>query len=78
METSSPVTVLHFECFQEAYFSALEENRLIRIGGDEDSYAGFILSEKVEKSELALNLPHLWDFQFAISPLDSCGFSTGQ
>ena len=40
--------VLHFWCFQEANRSSLEENVLIRMAGDKDSYVHLNLSEKVE------------------------------
>jgi hypothetical protein len=37
--TSSPLPILHFWCFHEVIRSSLEENVLIRIAGDENSYA---------------------------------------
>jgi hypothetical protein len=43
------MSILHFECFQEADCSSLEENVLIRIAGDKDSYADFVTREKFEK-----------------------------
>jgi hypothetical protein len=41
--------ILHFGCSQEANRSSLEENVLIRIAGDEDSYAECVTREKFEK-----------------------------
>jgi hypothetical protein len=39
-------------CFQEADRSPLEEDVLIRMAGDEDSYADFVMRQTFEKSAI--------------------------